>query len=394
MDDIYTVYSRIHRNGEVYRRLMGRFLKTGNHIIILEDHGISDLIPSGAMEPHIERRIARLSYNPTIEVVRDSDNMVDMDKVKTMDFGAPPPPAAPPKPPVFDFFMQGMDRPHLVEFKDEGAYLDGQALSPEELEHMLTKVKMGEATISYKDHVINPDLVKSMADQLEESVDPGPKTYDKKTIEEDSMVEGISNRYAYDQWSQQSHEGAFIMMDVNDLSKINKEIEPESGNNVIKAVGEALKEAYGKVKSETSFLARITGDKFMAFFDDHKTAMSFAYDLQSKIDEIAPVNGTHKVSMGFGFGLSQPQAQQALDKAKERKYGIIVRKPDGSIDKTGSYNAHQDGAPNLNFSYLPGASNPPQASVDDDIVVDQKFDDNSWPDNDSPPWSDEDEKGE
>lgn len=386
-DDIYTFYGLSHSGDDTYRRPMGRLLVRNNVVTVLEDHGITELIPAGPMSDNILRRFARLFYNQSLEIERASDKKIDMSKVRTMQFDAPS--TVPLPSPVFDYFMQGMDKPHLVEFKEDKAFLDGQELTPSELEHMLTKVKMGEATISYKKNYINPDLVKSMEAQLKESVEPSAPKYDKATLNQDSMIKGVANRHAYEEWSKLPHVGAFVMMDINDLSKINNEIDPESGNNVVLAVGEALKGAYDKVKSDDSFISRITGDKFMAFFDNPKNAITFAYDLSCKLDEILPVNGTHKVSMGFGLGMSQEQAQEALNKAKERKYGVIVKNPDGSINKKESYRNHPDGAPNLSHSYLPGASNPAPTPLDDSIIIDHMFGDDNWPDNDSPPWSDE-----
>jgi GGDEF domain-containing protein len=395
MDDIYTFYSLSHSGDNTYRRPMGRLLVQNNVVTVLEDHGITELIPAGPMSDFIRRRLARLFYNQSFEIVRASDNQIDMSKVQSIDLEHPTPHAPPPAlPPVFDFYLQGMNKPHLVEFKEGKGFLDGQELAPDELEHMLTKVKMGEATISYKKNYINPDLVKSMEAQLKESVEQSKPSYDKKTLEEDSMLPGIANRYAYDAWIKQPHQGAFIMMDINDLSKINRDIEPESGNNTVKAVGEAMKEAFDKVKNENSFAARIAGDRFVAFFDNPKDAMTFAYDLGGKIDEVLPVNGTHKVSLGFGFGLSQEQAQEALNRAKHRKYAIILNNPDGSIDKNASVCAYSDGVPNLSHSFLPGASNPAPKPLDDEMFVDKMFDDESWPDNDSPPWSDEETEKE
>src|SRR5262249_210201 len=64
---------------------------------------------------------------------------------------------------------------------------------------------------------------------------------------------------------------------------------------------------------------RVGGDEFHAHFPDQESASRFSRTLRNKLDELAPVGGTHKLSMSIGMGHTPEHADKALYHAKDAK---------------------------------------------------------------------------
>jgi GGDEF domain-containing protein len=131
---------------------------------------------------------------------------------------------------------------------------------------------------------------------------------------------GMGNKKAYADFLTRPRQGVHIRIDGNDFGDINKAHGFEAGDGAIKAMGtsirEALHQSVGK-KYAKSF--RIGGDEFHAHVPDPRSAARFARAVREKLESIAPIGGTHGLSLSIGFGHSPEHAEQALIHAKTAK---------------------------------------------------------------------------
>jgi len=110
-------------------------------------------------------------------------------------------------------------------------------------------------------------------------------------------------------------------MDSNGFKAINDTFGHQTGDDAIKSMGRAAREAMDEaVGSDNGKLWRAGGDEFTAHVPDHESAAKFIRAYQTKLDAIPKVGGTHKLSMSFGLGTNPEQADQALFEAKKQKY--------------------------------------------------------------------------
>lgn len=387
-DDIYSIYKLTHKGGQTYRQMVGRFVKAGNHIKVLEDHGnLRTFVPQDTLTPQIEQSIARLAYNPTMELVGECQKGPNLNEVPKLhipldnDQSAPIEPEAAPQspPPIFEFTL-AEGKPHLVEFKGDQAFMDGNPLDPSNLAHILEKVKLGQGVLSYKKKMINPDLVKSVADSIQEVLAPAVTPfYPKEILYNDSLIEGLNNRYAYEKWAKDPKNGVFAIIDVNNLANLNRQCDPEQGNQAIQALGSILKDEFEAVQDDDSFMARLGGGTFLVYVKDPAVLASFARNVTKKLEEMPPVGGVHKLSLCIGIGNSKENAAQSLDRAKEQKYTSIVRTPQGNISKLESVHGFPPhNIPNFSHSSLFGAMDG-ETALGEDAIIDKYFGDEDWP---------------
>ena len=163
---------------------------------------------------------------------------------------------------------------------------------------------------------------------------------------EDHMIPGIGNKFAGSEFLKQNKPGVYINIDGNDLKHINNTHGHTAGDQAIKSIGGALKDAAAKVG--TIKLHRVGGDEFQAFAPTAEEAHVFMRHARGHLDNIPPIAGVHKPSVSFGLGQDHEMADKALYHAKDQKIDVVSGKNKYLPANTPSF-AH---------SLLPGSEGP------------------------------------
>lgn len=391
--------------------LAGRAMVLNGKIVHLEDYhdGLMEhLFPQGPTSIKAIANIRSLKKSPHLRIEEDFPPELE-EQMRPKPVAKPLPKApvdpmvapameAPPivRPPsVFDYHRVGMERPHTLEVHEGTYLLDGNRLQPEEVHTILGNVRQGTGSIRYKSNrgqiekmeVIESleELMKAVGEtdedrqQLHEAltalraavasghVEPKHERTFTKWLYEDRMVPGVGNKHAAMQFLAQNKPGVYASLDGNDFSSVNNFFGHEAGDAAIKAMGKAAREAMdeavgrgpggGKMfrNPDEQDLYRAGGDEILCHFPSHEHAAKFSRLLSQKLQDLPPINGTHKLSMSFGFGLDFKSADKALAMAKEQKYHPgqehLPHRERTRIYKSGE-------VPNLAHSLVPGHEGP------------------------------------
>jgi len=151
------------------------------------------------------------------------------------------------------------------------------------------------------------------------TVDPDHFQRITREIFTDPMT-GLGNKKAYQDFLARPRQGVHIRIDGNDFGSINKEHGFEVGDAAIKSMGTAIREALHEVVGKRQAKSyRLGGDEFHAHVPDMQSAARFARRAREKLESIAPIGGTHELSLSIGFGQSPEHAEKALIHAKTAK---------------------------------------------------------------------------
>jgi GGDEF domain-containing protein len=386
---VHSVFFKDKDHGNT-EHLAGRFALHQGQVHHLEDyHGIiAATLPEGPLTIDGVTKIHGLKMSPHVRIA-----------VETMDGNNPKfrEPAHPekmqnnarlPRPPsVFEYTRAGFDKPHTLEVKDGHYLLDGEKLSPPEVQTILANHKSGAGKISYKakqkgqfdqirkaEHAFEAlvkaemrphELVQYIRDaEAKGHMPAGSSGAATKHFFEDPMTPGIGNKVALKDHLEKNPQapGAYVQMDGNDFSKINNSFGHAAGDSAIKAFGTAAREAMDEtVGKENGKLFRNGGDEFVAHVPSHEHAAQFSRALSDKLNALAPIGGQHKMSMSFGFGPDIHTADKALYEAKKQKVTAPgpLRQLGQKLGLAGDKRAYKVGAvPNLAHSLMPGHEGP------------------------------------
>lgn len=385
--DIHHVYA--YRPGPdlaIKRHAAGRFTTAGNHLHILEDyHGdLGKLLQEGPLDEARLAQIDALRNSSKHEVVPMSEIMSGA-RPELWEAPAPVPAGIPRPPSSFDYHRYGSSTPDHLEFIDSVAHMNGHPLDQLQTKAALDHVRNGHAFVRYKQD--KGQVIRKMEQVLERLM----KSDDPKAAESvhaalgrlDELVRlghlephhaealrnhafkdpmtghSMGNKFAYTDFKNRadSKGGIHIAMDGNDFKSVNDKFGHEVGDSAIKSMGTALREAMDEsVGSDAGKLFRIGGDEFAAHVPTHEHAAKFARALRNKLDALVPIQGTHRLSMGVGFGMNPEHADQALYEAKKQKYH-----PESmvGIDSRKWQSKYQPGAaPSFAHSLVPGFEGP------------------------------------
>ncbi len=368
---------------KIKRHIAGRFLTAGNHLHVLEDHHghLKGALSEGPMDQWKAQQIENLRNNHKFEVVPLSD----IRSGKRPELWEPAP--APTKQPAsFEFTRQGQEKSDHLEFKAGQAHLNGHPLDHEQTKALLHHVGNGHATVRYKAGRENAiQKMELVLEELMKNADPAQATAIHEALGKiDELVKAghlephhaealrqhafkdpmtghvMGNKFAYTDFLNRNgnnHEGVHMVMDGNDFKSVNDKFGHETGDQGIKAMGKAMREAMDEaVGSDKGKLFRTGGDEFAAHVPTHEHAAAFARALRSKLEAIQPIQGTHKLSMGIGMGHTPGHADKALYEAKKQKYD-----PEGMThpDSRKWVSKYSPGtAPNFAHSLMPGFEGP------------------------------------
>ncbi len=377
----------------------GRYMVHDGQVTHLEDyHGILHaMVPEGPITEVTASRLHGLEFAPHIILAPHEAPMglTPPQPDQSINAIVEPAPEA-QRPPVFEYHRAGMATPHVIEFGEHGAAIDGRKLEPRELDLVMHNVDSGLATMRYKDGAraaaaaggLSDDdlggLRKDEDDTVPHTPDPrqqplpgvperglhGPDIGPADALAQiraavtaghvhpdveraltrhiytDPMVQDVGNKYAWQQFHAQQRPGVYVSLDGNDFRNINNTYGHLAGDEAIKAAGGALREASAKVG--TGKLFRPGGDEFVAHFPTYEEASRFLRHARAHFDALPPVAGTHKQSFSAGLGSDYGTSDTALYEAKKRKLD----------PKTGQRAFSPGRVPNLAHSLVSGAEGP------------------------------------
>jgi diguanylate cyclase (GGDEF)-like protein len=367
-NDIYNVYKMINGN----RHPAGRFLVNNGKVHHLEDYYRELDVPEGTVDDYT---IAKLTHpRPGQAIASDADMrsgkhlhlIPEADLAKPM----PQPIDVTPEmvqqhltklpPPVWNYRRAGHDIAHTLEHHGKGKFsLDGNPLSPDELQTIALNLKNKSASIRYKGDGIADTIAKmektfstlrskplakeesighvAALRHLEEAENAGhvPKgTHDslRRQIYTDPMTGGVmGNKFAYGEWLKKPRGGVHLALDANNFKQINDLYGHEAGDQSIQALGGAIRGAADEAterhpenakvfrSAQDQDVHRIGGDEFQVWMPSHAHAASFARKLRDRLSQIPPVGGTHRLSMSIGMGHDPHSADAAVYEAKKQK---------------------------------------------------------------------------
>lgn len=350
----------------------GRFALAGGRIHHLEDyHGLLErLLPEGPLTVKGVSRIHALKMSPYIRIDTEEMPPEKYNEAAAPELAQPPKSTIKPAS-VFEYQRAGMDKPHTLEVKNGQYMLDGNRLTHPEVQTILENHNTGAAEIRYKKPSASVERIQKMEmlfdDLLKAAGDPEidddallqharaaedaghlPKGYSQsmtRHMYEDPMTPGMGNKKAWQNFAAKMKPGAYIQMDGNDFKSVNDAFGHQGGDSAIKAFGTAARTAMDETVGSThGKLFRNGGDEFVAHVPSHEHAAAFARNLSQKLNDMAPIEGRHKLSMSFGFGHTPEVADKALYHAKNQKIN----------PETGQRAYPVGKVPNLAHSLVPG----------------------------------------
>jgi GGDEF domain-containing protein len=373
----------------------GRYMVHDGKVTHLEDyHGIlHGLVPEGPITEVTASRLHGLEFAPHIIIAPHEAPMAmapPKPDAAVNAIVAPAPEAQ--RPPVFEYHRAGMATPHVVEFGEHGAAIDGRKLEPRELDLIMHNVETGVATMRYKagaaaavrpggmsdddlgdlrkdesdvvPHDPNQQMLPGVPERALHGPDIGPadalaqiraavaaghvhpdvERALTRHIYTDPMVADVGNKYAWQQFHAQQRPGVYASIDLNDFKHVNDAHGHLAGDDAIRAAGAALRDAAAKVG--TGKLFRPGGDEFVAHFPTMEEASRFVRHARTNFDALPPVKGVHKQSFSMGLGSDFQSADAvALKAAKARKMD----------PRTGARAFAPGRVPHLVHSVVPGA---------------------------------------
>lgn len=134
----------------------------------------------------------------------------------------------------------------------------------------------------------------------------------------------VGNMAAYDDFNEgiksNNPGGIHIRLDANDFGSINKVHGKEMGDVAIKDLFHTIRGAVDDSVGHTNAkVFRIGGDEAHIHVPNHEAGAHFARTLFSRLNSLAPIGGTHRLSVSLGFGSDPEQAENALIRAKKAK---------------------------------------------------------------------------
>lgn len=352
-DDIYRIYRIWPEDNEIKRQLAGRFVVINDEMHVLEDYfGLLKDLEEGPLTSKTLESLEDMNHAQYLEIIKQSDiyDGARMDLLPEAKFedgrliedGV----TAKRPPPVFEYHRAGYEQPQALELAAGKALLNGQELSPDEIQIILQNVRSGLGTLRYKRGL--GDKIKKMEEVFEDlqkeekdlygvmdklrglasqgHIDPREMETLHRELYGDQMVPEIGNKRAYKDFLTRPKEGVHIMMDANDFKSINDEHGHQAGDEAIKHLGRSMREAMDEtVGQDQGKLFRFGGDEFAAHVPSTEHAGQFARALRSKLEATPPIGGTHRLSVSMGMGHNPEVADEALNThAKGAKNAAIA----------------------------------------------------------------------
>lgn len=365
----------------------GRFFSKGGSIRHLEDyHGLlRDHVPEGPVDggtlamlaspparlKHAASNLVRAGHRQDVLPEHSFDQPLPARTAVQQGMTGPLP--VPPRPAsIFHYTRVGHDQPHVLEVRNGQHLLDGNPLASHEVATILENVKNRSARLRYAKHapaaaVAKMERVFENLKKAEDEMDPqdalthldtlggddrtrGAVAALRRHLFEDPMNPGVGNKYAYEEFRKKNQPGVWTSMDVNDLKHLNDTQGHNAGDSLIRGFGGA---ARAGVDPQNGKLFRAGGDEYVMWHPTAEHAHAALRNIRHHVDQLQPINGTHRVSFSAGVGQDFPTADKALYAAKAQK-----KLPNGE-------RAFAPGqTPHFAHSLLPGGEGPIPLAAD------------------------------
>jgi len=341
---------KVHMKIKGQHHPAGRYMIIGNNLRHLEDyHGLMDkFLPEGPVTEQTISRIHGLKMSPHLSIEEDPiPTQPEPDTNNAHPIVLPSAPPAPRKPSVFHYTRVGHDRPHTLEVQNGAYTLDGKRMSYPEVQTVVANVRSGAGKIRYKTSEVANQIKKmedlfetylGKAEEEENAMDFATMLAHMRAAEaaghlpkgtsaaatrhgyEDSMIPGMGNKAAWNDFHAQKKPGVYVGLDGTDFSAINNSHGHAVGDQAIKAFGGAVKAAAEEAAPGAYKSFRPGGDEINVHLPSHEHAARFARALHQRLEAMPAIGGVHKLAMGMGFGTTPEEADKALYKAKDQKY--------------------------------------------------------------------------
>jgi len=340
--DLPKVY-QVSAGGNGSKTPLGRFMVVNDHLHHLEDYhgGLPAMFQEGPLSPESRLRLFQLESSPHFQIN-------EHEVLNTPNGGAPSigtiTSSEPIREPVFEYIRPGLMSPHILEFTDTQATLDGTPLQEDELELMLANVRKGLATIKWcsntplskRDNTegIFPNDINTK--HIHQTLDPAQGKAWGAHIYEDPHIPGIGNKYALKQFTSNKKPGFYASVDVNDSKHLNQTHGHSIASDAIKGVGLALHQASKKVGTTRIF--RGAQDKFHLWAPTHDDMSVLLRHVYNHVDQLPMSMGTHKAGVTIGVGHNPESADLALITAKIQRTDPVTKQrlhPPGQTPTTG-----------------------------------------------------------
>ena len=371
---IHSVYLvKVGRDGKTSKHLAGRFLTAGNHLHILEDHQgiLGQHLEEGPLDLDKFAQIHDLYHSQYLNTVNQEDVEAGAHPDLLPEAKLDPLPAR--RPSSFEYWHNGADHPDIVEFKEGVPHCNGAPTTHTHINSLLENVKGGLGAVRYrKDRGTQiakmesalQELLKADTSDLTDAfsklrelvkaghLDPAHERILANYVYKDPMCGDLGNKFAYHDFLSRPQQGVHVIMDGNDFKSINDRYGHQMGDDAIKAMGKAAREAMDEtVGQDKGKLFRMGGDEFAAHVPDHESAARFARSYRTKLEAIPALGGVHKLSMSFGIGADPQTADKALYEAKKQKYTPETQ----NLDENQRKSLFPKGAaPSFAHSLMPG----------------------------------------
>lgn len=318
----------------------GRFMVSKGKLYHLEDYRdlLNKLVPAGDVDASTISKIHGLMASPNFDV---QQHEVDLPEQEVKQQPLVPTVIKAPEPKrdaVFSYFRLGMAKPHIVEFNESGAALDGQEITQDELALMLENARKGLAIVKWganlqkSEALLKHDLEDTMSDDealqhvraavAEGHLHPSVERALTKHLYEDRMVPGIGNKHAAQVFRSKGKPGTYASIDLNDFKHVNDTHGHDAGDEAIKSFGSALRSAADKAGNIKVF--RTGGDEFSVHSPTYEHMANFLRHAREHVDALPAIGGTHKPSFSVGLGHNFPKADEAMYVAKSKKLDPIT----------------------------------------------------------------------
>lgn len=361
LQHIYSVYRSVPKDDGTDgfdRRLLATYALHGNNFESLSDYdGALSHIPNGPLDASSVKKLQNLSNSIYSDVVSKED----IRSGKRLDLLPETPSNGEFEPmpenedlegledrpeSVFDYFREGMDRPHKVHFQMGNAYLDNNRLEEDESRKIIDNVQQGVATLRYRKPESTMQKFEKFFAGLEKSEDLNQAVAALKSMAaagkfpqehfdeirrglfQDEMIPSLGNKKAHRDFLLNSDRGGVHMaLDMNQFATINNNMSHTHGDNAIIATGNALRNAIDStVGSEHAKAFRTGGDEFVVHVPTHEHAAQVLRKFRENLDAIPPIGGVHKLSASVGMGISHEMSEESLKNgAKAAKDAHLVQ---------------------------------------------------------------------
>ena len=314
------------------RRLVGKFMFHEGEFRVLADYvGILSHFQEGPVSESIYSSLELLADNPYYDVVSKEEILsgARLDLIPELPVESDPNGDMGSASEMFHYQHQNDPHPTLVSITSTGFVAGDRPVGSDEVNSMLMNARSGTAQISYKPGALQkaiPQVDPAQQEKFDASlaslkalVRAGqlhPDHFDtiRKELFTDEMIPSIGNKRAYnDHVSRNGQVGTHIMLDANDFKAINDDLSHQYGDKAIQHIGNALRAAVDEsVGPEHTKVHRFGGDEFHVHTDTPESAHVILRTFRDKLEAIAPIGGTHKLSVSAGIGADIDSAEHAL----------------------------------------------------------------------------------